>query len=301
MRFYVCLAFIVTFGCSAPPALEVTEPSDRVGDDRLQVPRVIPLDANPCPDEDEETQSACRSIAYVRAAAGLPALRFDAATHRAARAHCAYVAANNLFTHVEERGKPEFTGVRFADRMVAANASVTPGAEVLANIGGAEAIEGTAGFLNSVYHRAPFLRSEMVSFGYGHATNCATIDFGKADGPSDGWVVWPPDGARSVQTTFHASRELPNPVSPLEIVGSPISLISHLSLSDVRATLVGPSGEVTAITITSTDASGLVHPGEIHLVPERPLAPMTTYTATFTAQAGTSPFHATTSFTTGVQ
>lgn len=70
------------------------------------------------------------------------------------------------------------SGVSFEDRLRSAGFCEDPGGEVLANITGREAITSPAGFLNSVYHRALFLRSELTSFGYGRVGACATIDSG---------------------------------------------------------------------------------------------------------------------------
>ncbi|GAC1597280.1 MAG: hypothetical protein NVS3B20_20090 [Polyangiales bacterium] len=50
----------------------------------------------------------------------------------------------------------------------------------------------------------------------------------------------------------------------------------------MKATLIGPSGNVDAVLITaSSDLAKLVRVGEAHLVPTAPLQPNTRYTATF--------------------
>jgi hypothetical protein len=183
--------------------------------------------------------------------------------------------------------------------MIKAGAHDTPASEVLANFAGDAAVDGPDGWMNSVYHRAPLLRREVVSFGYGHALGCGDVDLGKQASKDGGWTVWPPTGARSVPTTFFASRESPNPAGTRAVVGSPISFVSSTKIRSLEASLRGPSGDVAILVLTeANDAAHLVREGEVHLIPLAPLAPLTTYTATFAIASGDS-IRATTTFTTG--
>lgn len=272
-------------GCSAPLASAAGAEVDE-GTSALRVsaePRT-PVDQRACPGEDAAATEARQAVAYLRSIAGLPPLRCDARASRAAAGHCVYLVTNGEFSHLQRRGRPKFTGVTFVDRLEAAGFEDDPGGEVLASFGGAQAIDHPRGWMNSVYHRAPFLRIENVSFGYGGQTGCAAIEFGRKDRakPPPAQIVWPPDGARGVPTTFRADREIPNPVPGATAVGGPVSLIGTEPIVQIEAELVGPKGRLPAALITAdNDLSGLVRKGEVHLVPRAPLLPGTDYVATF--------------------
>ena len=288
----------------APLPLACVSAADDSVAGRIQAAYKTPLGTSACPGEDEDTAAARGAVARVRAMAGLSPLRCDGAASLAATHHCDYVVANHVFTHVQTPGRPEFTGVNFWDRLSVQHFTEKPSAEVLTSYSGAMAVEDAEGLVNSVYHRAPFLRGEQTSFGYGHGRGCATIDFGRIGeaGSSDARVVWPPDGSSNVPTTFHADREVPNPLPGSVVVGSPVSLVAGGTLVDVGATLTDPSGAVLpAVLITqATDANKLVHAGEAHLVPRAPLAANTQYVARFHGHfAKGGAFEMTTTFTTG--
>lgn len=266
------------------------------------------VDDTPCPGEDEGTAAARRSIATVRALAGLPPVKCDAAASHAAAAHCHYLAVNHEFTHVETPGRAGFTGVTFLDRLATAQFGREGSIEVLASLTADAAVDDPRGLMNSVYHRAAFLRVENVAFGYGSEGACATIDFGRVHGapvPTTR-TVWPPDGARNVPTTFHADHESPNPVPGSHVVGSPISLFTtDGALADVTVTLTGPQGSVDGVLVTgANDPAKLVRTSELHFVPRAQLSGDTTYRATIRARAGKSAnaeaFEISTTFTTAI-
>jgi len=240
----------------------------------------------PCPGEGDDSASARRAIAHVRALAGLPMPRCDRAASSAAHAHCAYVEANGgTLTHVQQPGRPGFTGRTHEDRLAAVAFADSPGGEVMATITGAESITGPRGYLNSVYHRALLLRAETISFGYGATASCSTVDLGRVRDlrtVADVIVAWPPNGARSVPSTFYASSEAPNPMPGSTAVGAPVSLISSVALVRVTASLIGPDGEVRTTLLThENDKNRLVRPGEAHLIPVAPLSADTKYRARF--------------------
>ncbi|MBI2394922.1 MAG: hypothetical protein HYV09_35460 [Deltaproteobacteria bacterium] len=296
MRALVALLFVAATSCS----LSNEDSVETMG---VRAPYRTAIDDHPCPAEKEGATAARRAIARVRAMAGLPALRCDAAASAAALGHCRYITANGELTHVQTPGRPQFTGVTFADRLAAASFGDQPATEVLANISGALVIDGARGFINSVYHRAPFLRTEATSFGYGEDAACSTIDFGRppeAKRSPERTVLWPPDGSVNVPTTFWSGNELPNPVPGTTTVGSPISLIREAPLTGVTAEIVGPKGPLPAVLLThKDDPNKLVRLGEAHLVPRAPLAPATQYTARFAFRAGGTSITTTTTFTTG--
>jgi uncharacterized protein YkwD len=243
-----------------------------------------------CAREDASASEVRASLSRARAMVGAPPLDCDDSITTAAGAHARYLEANHEFGHTETPGKVGFTGVDVGDRLDAAHFEGACSGEVLSTLSGAASVDGEFGYLNTVYHRALLLRIESTTFGFGSASTSSVLDLGR---PEDAHarpqrVVWPPDGATNVPTTFHASFETPNPVAPLDVVGSPVSLVTGHALTALAATLSGPSGPADFVLVTADDdPAKLVRVGEAHLVPKAPLQPNSTYVATFAfADAG---------------
>ncbi|MEO7094397.1 MAG: hypothetical protein ABI175_14165, partial [Polyangiales bacterium] len=178
-----------------------------------------------------------------------------------------------------------------------------PNAEVLTSLTGAAALDDWRGLMNSVYHRAPFLRAENTSFGYGHGTACATIDFGHLPGPvaAPTLVVWPPMGATNVPPAFRADHETPNPLPGSTTIGAPVTLLGGDPRLTFAAQLVGPDGRVDVVLRTAgDDHAHLVRRGEVHVLPRAPLAPNATYSVHIVGVLpdGITGLDVTTSFTT---
>ncbi len=237
-----------------------------------------------CADGSSDAVAVRASLTRVRAMAGLPPLDCSDAAQVAAQAHADYLDRNHLFAHLERQGLPGFTGSTPCDRLASAGYPGACSAEVASQVVGAASIDGIYGYLNSVYHRPPLLRIEAVAYGYGGDAGVSVIDFGAsavaAAQPSR--VIWPPDGASDVPTTFHAGNELPNPVAPATTVGSPVSVVTNRPIDRLVVSLVGPDGPVDGVLITAqSDPNALTRAGEAHLVPKAPLAPSTAYRARF--------------------
>ncbi len=290
-QFHLLAGFLLLNGCAS-----VVEDGQQAAEPLAELAgayRSAYIDV-PCPGEDADTASARRAIARVRALAGLPMPRCDLAAAQAAKAHCAYVAANGgALTHEQQPEREGFTGKTLEDRLAAAAFADAPAGEVMATITGSASITGPRGYLNSVYHRSFFLRAETISFGYGATDRCSTIDFGRLRdlrSMPDATIVWPPDLARAAPFAFYASRETPNPIPNSTVVGAPVSLIRSVAITTVSASLAGPDGEVKTITLThQNDKNRLVRPGEAHMIPLAPLAPNTTYRARFVITAAGRP------------
>lgn len=88
-------------------------------------------------------------------------------------------------------------------------------------------------------------------------------------------------------------------VAPIEVAGTPISLMTGKAFEAVDVVLTGPEGRVDATLIThANDSAKLVRSGEVHLVPKAPLAPSTRYVVLFAFRQGGTPVTMQTSFTT---
>lgn len=294
----IATAFVAA--CSFDGGDEPEYPSPAV-----RAPFRAAMDEQACPGEDDDTRAARLAIARVRAMAGLPALRCDTAASEAARGHCHYLVVNDELSHFQTMGRPAFTAVSFEARLAQRSFVDAPASEVIASFSGAPAIEGPRGFLDSVYHRAPFLRWETVSFGYGHEARCVTIDFGKAlddEPPPDRLVVWPPDGATSVPRSFHAAAEVPNPVPGRSVVGYPVSLFGAPSTHVLSVEMTDARGPVDAIVVTATnDPAHLVRAGEAYLIPKSPLARNGDYRVRFVLGTERGSSVVETRFTTGLE
>lgn len=242
------------------------------------------------------------SIARVRAMAGLPAIDCVDSIGAASQAHAGYMATNGVFTHTETEGKPGFTGENPGDRLEHAHYAGSTGGEIMSQQTGAASVDSGFGYLNSVYHRAMLLRVETTAYGYGESAAGSVIDLGRPEDAKQQAqrVIWPPNGATNVPTTYHAGNEAPNPVAPIELAGSPISLMTGQAFEAVDVVLTGPQGRVDATLITHVnDPAKLVRVGEAHLVPKAPLSPSTKYVVLFAFRQAGAPVTLQTTFTTG--
>lgn len=305
------LRFAIAFACctaGATPACmaQTADGSSTREAELVASPVVGPAITAPggkaCPGATTDAVEVRDAISRVRAMVGLPAVDCATPLATAAGAHASYLAQNGEFGHTESKGRPGFTGASVGDRVGAAKFDGETDGEVLSSQVGAASIDSEFGYLNSVYHRAMLLRIETTTYGYGSSSAGSVIDLGRPDDAHQQAqrVVWPPDGATNVPTTFHSASETPNPVAPLQVAGSPISLVTGHALVAVVGVLMGPEGPVDAVLITSkNDPAKLVRTSEAHLVPKQPLAPNTTYVAHFGFLDASQAVTLKTTFTTG--
>ena len=176
--------------------------------------------------------AALLQVNRFRAATGLDPVDEDEALNKAAQAHaefivknCANYAATGLSPHEEDPSWPGFTGVNFWDRVAHAGYSGGfGGAEVIAFENNPTA--AVTGWMNTLYHRLPITDPATVEVGYGNAgigggQPCSMPMLKKADvmdtatGPvvNDQVVLYPPDGAMAVPTSFDG-YESPQPPPP---------------------------------------------------------------------------------------
>jgi len=256
-----------------------------------------------------ETQ-AWEEIALIRGKAKMGALNCYDGIQKAGRNHCNYSQLNGwVLTHVETAGKPGFTGVNFWDRMTAGGFS-GPGSamfEVVHSTGSADgSLLGESGWVNTLYHRIPFVSYGAAGYGYGGAGSgypgCSTIDFasgGKA--PSATAIsTWPVDGDTAIWTTFRCGSEIPNPLPGKTYAGYPVSITGGGALDVPTHTITGPSGALPHVFITKkSDSAGLIPDSQVYLIPNDPLAKSTKYTVTMSGTVAGTPFTKTWTFTTG--
>ena len=246
----------------------------------------------PDPDavQSADAATALAAVNAARAQAGLPAVRVDPRLRDSALAHTWYWFFNNasptvakLGIHRETPGLPGFAGARALDRAQTFGWHDGPIGEDITHRGDPGA--AVADWLDSVYHRFPIMRPELTAIGFADAEigNLPMEDmefgFGYQTGPAHAPVDYPVDGQTGVPTSFF-DNELPDPVpaGAPRTTGYPVTVTfdQYSSASVSRFTLVGPDGAELAayILLPSADTEN-----SASLLPQRPLAAHTTYTA----------------------
>ncbi len=261
----------------------------------------------------------------VRSVAGVPAVRLDPSLNTSATSYSNYVLwdlqrGRRLPNHLEEdTSNPFYTGYHPWDRALAAGyySDRSIGETFIwGSATGGNLPEVTIRqLMGAPYHRATLLSPILTDFGYGNAVGptlwgiyqVATLDWGGKPTFSGLQVVkWPVDGAIGVPPAWF-DDEFPNPLPDHYLytyVGYPVSL--GLIYPDVtaRGTWVDDAGiyrrgtDPIAVRIAPSPYG---EPDQwVHVIPLRPLEPMTTYVVRISGRDGRGvSFRHEWSFTTG--
>jgi cytochrome c-type biogenesis protein CcmH/NrfG len=277
-------------------ALATRELNDAVGAARDDLAPTHLRPALPDPDAQlaAHASAALAEVNAVRARAGLPAVQLDEHLTKSAVAHSFYWLFNNgssdvarLGIHRETFGFPGFSGVLPLDRDRTFGYFRGGGVGEDITHRGAP-VAAVADWVNSVYHRFPILRPDLVAIGYGDAVigpiTMEDMEFGfvQSDGPHHAPVAYPAPQAQQVPTTF-VDNELPDPVPPgaPRTTGYPVTLNFDIfaRVTMTRFYITAPDGtELPGYTGAPTpDAEKTAW-----VLPQAPLKPHTTYTAHFT-------------------
>jgi hypothetical protein len=309
-------------GIDAPPGTDTAVPkTDSAGIDTTPPPDPPPIPGAvygaKCTGMNANELTAWEEIAVIRGKAKMAALDCIDPIQTAARNHSHYSELNGwVLTHQETAGKPGFTGVQFWDRMKAAGFT-GPGYamfEVAHSTGNAHAsVLGESGWINTLYHRIPFVSYGAKSYGYGGAgtgyPGSSTIDFGSGGTIPAAKTIstWPVDGDTNVWTTFKCGSEIPNPLPGKSVAGYPVSITGGGTLDITTHTLTDPAGtELAHVFITYKNdpysaTSPLVPKDQAYLITSSVLKPSTKYVAHFAGTSGGQPIDVTISFTTGTK
>lgn len=277
---------------------------------------------------DAERLAAFNRLNQIRLSAGLGMVAQNTMMDQAAQAHAEWMVANDLLTHDETAGTPGFTGENWARRDEAFGYVPIEGGEVMAQGAATPAVDA---LVNAAYHRAIVLAIEPVDVGIGWSSGSAAnvgsplvIDVTRpgldtsrglgqlAQAASEGFAIWPIDGARGVP--LRLGLETPNPVPTQDVLtlGTPISVtVARLkTISATRFTLTNSAtGEIapTRLLTNQNDTNFLVPESFIAAIPLAPLSPNTTYRVGFSGSTTEFPSSAAESisrnwsFTTGPQ
>lgn len=319
-RILSLLAILTLSGCATP--IDDSAPFDEEGEEEPENGGSAEDDGSaPFDEEDEEnvgsardavTGTSCSSmnaqatkvlaaINDIRTKMDMPAINCSDTVQKAARAHAKYQGLNGLPGHTEVPGKPGFTGVHFWERLDAAGYNGLVLTEVIC--GSCSGEEAVNVFMNTVYHRDPFVSFDTKSFGFGgYSLQYATIDFGAGgSAPSKTKrVVWPTAGATGIPTTFDCTTESPNPCDAgLTKVGYPISLTGGSDLT-VTSTKLVKAGTATGLAhmVLKNSNDVKIPKSQVYMIPKAPLKPATQYTATVKGSLNNTSFTKTWSFTT---
>jgi hypothetical protein len=214
-----------------------------------------------------------------RLAMGVPCVEMIAEINQAAQNHCDYYAMGGSgcqMGHSEDEDCPGFTGVRFDERMRAAGYTGSPAFENMAFTNdGTRAVQM---WIDSVWHRTPVLSPWVRHAGYGGATGCDTMDYGRGPStPADVTAVWPYANQTNVPTSFDGRYEGPMPPAPPTgwPSGYPITIYVNGSLTTHTLTVDGDSTPIDHVWITPADSSLLRT--EFVMYAHSPLQSGTTY------------------------
>jgi uncharacterized protein YkwD len=225
-----------------------------------------------------------------------------------------------LYAHSEDSGMPDFYAATPQARAGLAGYSLGGVGEVAGNTSVNDANSGLLAadqLLNTVYHRGAILLEtyqyigigvDTAANGYedygwyvsdlGTVTNAQTLATGTA-------VTYPANGAMDAFPYFCNSCEDPSPVPSLpssQALGGPISvqIAAGHTLSVNSFTLAAADGTPVTVYLSDsrTDTSGFLLGNFAFIIPEAPLSPGATYTATFSGSDGSIAINKTWSFTT---
>ena len=269
---------------------------------RRRLPRPDPAAAS--------AAAAAQALAVVnatRAQAGLPAVQLDPHLTDSANSHAFYWLFNNaspsvggLGIHQETPGLPGFSGIGPGQRAVAWGYSTERTAEDITHRGTPTA--GVNDWVNSVFHRFPILRPDLVAIGYAQAEvgsiNIQDMEFGYAAPGSATPVRYPAAGQTKVPAVF-VDNELPDPVpsGAARTTGYPVTVTFAAgdSVSLTSFTLSGPDGAALDGYLLAPSSST---ENSASLLPAAPLQRATAYTAHIVATVDGQRYDQTWSFTT---
>lgn len=247
-------------------------------------------------------------INFRRQQIGVQQLSRNSAIDAAAQGHSDYQKANNTISHTQTLGNPGYTGVRLADRLMAAGYRFTSSSyaygEVIASTGDTSGANAAEDLITAIYHRFVIFEPMFKEVGVGGATIAGGYTYFTADLVSDNldrglgvgkMVTYPVDAQQNVLRQFSSDNETPDPVPGKNLVGFPVSVHADVgSTVKTRSFTLSPrcgvpaapgcgvalAASQTLLLTAETDAQHT--PGSAAaLIPLDVLAAQTTYDARF--------------------
>ena len=260
------------------------------------------------PDASAAQIAALDRTNWYRKNVGVQLVDMDPAINLAAQSHANYyekhVAAYNSGqipggAHAESSAFADgFTGEDFGDRMAAAGYMGSPGFEVMAFIG--NPVSAVDGWVETVYHRIPYVTPEMIDAGYGGSSKADVMNFGRGGANGQHVVVYPWDGQTGLKRSWDG-YESPQPPPPES--GYPSGTIITLTTSAGMALeidshqILDPAGTPLDHVWHPKGSNGFMS-ATWALYANSPLEPETTYTVSLSGQLAGSAWSKEWSFTT---
>lgn len=279
-----------------------------------------------------EEKAAFDYLNTERSRCGFGVLMENQALNAATRAHANYLITNDVFSHYEVAGKPEFTGVtpyerglyqNYANKQVFAYGEVITGVMGLSNQAG-YGVQSVARLLNAPYHTRVFMAG-FREMGASIRTNLSTgspmgfmvAEYNLGSDSSDGFQLMGPTDvstypcAGSVGIDRQLLNETPNPVPGRDLASNPIGSSVYIKVRDGQVLNVTSANMYNASTgqavflrptITASNdphGTGYFSDSEAYVAPDAPLLAMTAYTVMITGTNNGLPFSRNFGFTTG--
>jgi len=198
---------------------------DTPSSDTSIAPPINMGDCTAAPSANADQIEALERTNWYRINAGLECVNMPEPVNLSSQAHADYYGLHKDAydsqlipggAHSEDPTFSEgFTGVKFSDRMKAAGYGGQPGFEVMAFINNPTA--AVDGWVETVYHRIPFLSPDMIDAGYGRGSAGVKVDvmnFGRHNaGNQNLIIVYPWAGQESVPRSWDG-LEWPKPQPP---------------------------------------------------------------------------------------
>ena len=296
-------------GSPTPPASPVVPP-----------PVVQPPPTTPPPSEpgapaitNNTAIDGLNWLNYRRQQAGLSELTRNGLIDKAAAGHSNYQRLNTV-THVQEVGKPGFTGAQLLDRLQAVGYA-TPSyfyGEVISASTTTSGVYLAEELITAIYHRFAIFEPRFKEIGAGSSTTAAgytifTNNFAANNGYGPGLgkgkiVTWPVDGQTGIVRNFFSDYEEPDPVDNLNEVGYPISVHADadvvLTVTSFTVKQRGGSNLPVKLLSAAADPQKTTTRSAVSIVPLGVLTPSTVYDVTFAGTADGVPIAKSWSFTT---
>jgi len=288
------------------------------------------LAATPVSSYSGEELAAYNTFNTARTQCGFGYLTQNTRLDTAAFNHINWMVNNNTASHYEVSGTTGFTGINPWNRMTAAGYNWSLSSEVMAVLYTSNktnwGTNGARSLLAAPYHLQGLMwgvidigisvKSGATSGADINAPGATPVSWLVADtgSPSSNpgqaqttsqVLTYPCQG--STNTAYEMRGESPNPIPGRDLASSPIGqpifvqVLHGQNLTINSATLTGPFGSVVLRpTMTaSNDPNARIYSNQAMIIPDAPLTPNTTYTASITGTNNSTAFSRTFTFTTG--
>lgn len=253
--------------------------------------------------------AALAAVNSFRVPAGSGCIHDVLALNMSAGNHCSYYAMNQgnqmciADPHGEVMGCAGYVG-NLGARIKAAGYTGFGSSEVMAFVN--NPMSSVAQWVNTVWHRGPILDPWTADMGYGNATMCDTIDFGRGTptAGNDTVVVYPYNGQTNVPTTFDGSHEGPMPPAPSTgwPSSSPVNMYAKgIKITEHTITLDGDATPIDHVWLDPTTDTSMANylTNVVYLYANKPFTANTKYHVKFVGTRTGGTINVEWTFTTG--